>query len=345
MLRRAPKTFLSATAIAAALALTLSGCSSNNGAAAEPEEGPLSKYLSTLWDGEEWTEEKMQEQQVKTEDLIAACMQKEGFEYKPNVQSMGGMVSTGDDDGPEWGSKEFAEQYGYGFSDNPAMSQIEESPDAYFDPNEEYVNSLSESEREAFYETLNGPTPTEEEYAAMEEEGGYSPNMADMGCWGAAYTEVNAGTDGYQAASEDPEFVDLFEGINNVWNMEDNDDMQQLNSEWAACMADAGYPDFKTADDAQMSIMDEQNALYNYDDLADGEEPKEPKKADLDALKKKEIEIATADFSCKEKVDYVKKSTKIMHAVEQAFVDENKAQLDAMVAKYQVSSGSKTEEK
>ncbi|KAM9866461.1 hypothetical protein ACIFOC_00665 [Leucobacter aridicollis] len=347
MPRNARKALVPITAIAAAVALTLSGCSAKPGdKAAEIDEGPLSKYLSALWDGEEMTEEAMQEEQLKVEELVAACMQKEGFEYEPDTQSM--TFFAGDEeemDGPQWGSKEFAEQYGYGFFDSPWNNQPEEEGNEYVDPNQEYVESLSESEQQAFYEVLYGPRPTEEQMAEMEEGGGYTSDWTQEGCQGAARHEISQEAQGAQAAYEDPEFADLFEAMNEVWGMEPSEEMTALNTEWAACMADSGYGQFSTPDDAQNSIMEASNELYGGGEYVEGEEPKEPSKEKMDELKKLEIETAVADFECKDKVGYEKKSTKIMHAQEQKFVDEHKAELDAMLAKYQTKSGSKSEEK
>lgn len=348
MLSRATKALLPVTAMAAALTLTLAGCSSGSKAPTEYEEGPLSKYLSALWDGEEWNEEKFQEDSLRTEELIAECMQKEGFEYTPDTQNSGMMVSSDDTDGPEWGSKEFAEQYGYGFQDSPGMTGgDDDNQQEWTDPNADYVASLSESEQQAFYETLHGPGPTDEEFAQMEEDEDYSfsQDLSEQGCWGKAYAEVNAGQDNYTAASEDPEFADLFEGIDAVWNTEDNDEMIKLNGEWAACMADSGYAELKTPSDAHTLVMEELNSLYSSGDLEDPEDYQEPSEKDLAAAKAKEIEIATADFACNDKLDYMKKSTQIMHDEEQRFVDANKAKLDAMLAKYQVSGAAKSEEK
>lgn len=329
-------------------ALALSGCSSAKGGSnAEVEEGPLDKYLSVLWDGEEYTQEKLDKDQLKIEELVAECMTKEGFEYKPNTQSGGVVISSEDEqDGPAWGSEEFVKEYGYGIVNWPGMNdQPEEPGEEQVDPNQKYVESLSDSEQQAFYEVLYGPGPTEEQMAEMEEGGGYTSDWTQEGCQGAARHEISQEAQGAQAAYEDPEFADLFEAMNEVWGMEPSEEMTALNTEWAACMADSGYGQFSTPDDAQNSVMEASNELYGGGEYVEGEEPKEPSKEKMDELKKLEIETAVADFECKDKVGYEKKSTKIMHAQEQKFVDEHKAELDAMLAKYQTKSGSKSEEK
>ncbi|KAM9863605.1 hypothetical protein ACI1US_00535 [Leucobacter sp. BZR 635] len=348
MLRRAPKALLPVTAIAAALALTLAGCSSKPGSGKELEEGPLQKYMSAMWDDSEFSEEKYAEQDREIEDLVAVCMQDEGFEYKPNVQTSGGFVSF-DDDEIDFNSKEFAEQYGYGAMTNPWNEQAEqEEPEEYVDPNGDYYESLSESERMAWDEALYGVQPTEEEWAEIEASGEpYMPDPSEQGCYGTANDKVRSSTDNYQEAMEDPEFAELFEDMQNVYmEMESSDEMQKLNSDWASCMADSGYPDFKTPADGANSIYEAQQELFGWNtELAEGEDYKEPSKDEQDKLKKLEIETAVADFECKDKFDYNDKSSKFMIDIEQKFVDENKAKLDAMLAKYSVKSDSKSEEK
>ncbi len=343
MTRRARTALLPITAIAAAVALTLSGCSATSEKAPEMEEGPLGKYLSALSEGEEWNEEDAEAQNLKVEEAVAACMQKEGFEYEPDVQSMN-FSSGEDEEGPQWGTKEFAEQYGYGVTDFPGREAMEESSSSqeYVNVNQEYIDALSESEQNAFYETLHGPQPTEEEWAEMEESGeGYSPDPSEQGCYGNAYLQVAEEEGGSQAAWNDPEFAELFEAMSNVWDQSGSEDVQKLDTEWASCMADAGYPDFKTSDDAQNSIYEAQNALYNYEELAEDEMPEEPKKEDVDKVKKQEIELAVTDFECKQKVKYDETLAKASHAAEQKFVDEHKADLDALLAKYATKSKDK----
>lgn len=324
-------------ALAATAALTLSACSGAADSAAEADEGPLSAYFSVLMDDEQMTDEKLQEQQRLTEEIVAACMQDEGFEYTPDTQGFGTIAQSADEeDGPTWGTKEFAEQYGYGFVDSPGMNG-DDPVDEYVDPNEEYVSSLSESEQTAYYETLWGAGPSEEQMAEMEEGGGYTSDWTQEGCQGKARHDYQEEHGGFGAAYEDPEFAELFTAMQEVWDLSANDTIVKLDAEWSSCMADKGYPDIPTANDASSVIMDEYSALWE----STGEEASEPKKADLDALKKREIELAVADFDCRKKTNYEKISLKEQFAAEQAFVDEHKTELDAMVAKYQASSAKK----
>src|SRR5690606_15184791 len=74
MSRKKPHALTLFPAFAAIVALTFTGCSSGGKDTTAAEEGPLSKYLSALWDGEEWTQEKYDEQNKQTEELVAVCM-------------------------------------------------------------------------------------------------------------------------------------------------------------------------------------------------------------------------------------------------------------------------------
>ena len=330
---RSARIWLPATIALTALVLT--GCSSSSkGTSAEIEEGPLDKYLSVLWDGEEYTQEKLDKDQLKIEELVAECMTKEGFEYKPNTQSGGVVISSEDEqDGPVWGSEEFVKEYGYGIVNWPGMNdQTEDPSEEWVDPNQDYVESLSESEQQAYYETLHGTGPTEEQMAEMEESGSYQSDWTQEGCYGAAQHEVNGDM---AAAYEDPEFADLFAAMNEMYSgMWDEEnpapEIEKLNAKWSDCMAEAGYPDLTSPMTAQNSMNEEYYGLGGSTD----EEYKEPSKKQKDEFQKREIEMATADLSCKKKVDFEKTEQKIMFDAQQKFVDEHKSELEALTSKH-----------
>lgn len=328
-------------AAVALAALALSGCSGTGKSDAKPDqEGPLDKYLSALWDGEQYTQERMDKEQREIEELVAECMTKEGFEYKPSSNS-GGIVmmggEDGEDSGPEWGSAEFAKEYGYGIVNWPGMSESTEEPgEEYVDPNQDYIESLSESEQQAYSETLYGPPMTDEQMAELEESdgAGFMPDWKDQGCYGAAQHEVQ-GEDGGMAVFSDPEFSELMESMNSLGNAIWNDDelspeMQKLNDEWRECMADAGQDDYSSPMNAQNTLNEE-----FYSSSGDSmEEYKEPSQKEKDEFAKREIAVATADAECKAKVDYTETQTRFYFDAQQKFLDEHKSELDAMLSKY-----------
>lgn len=340
-MRRNPFT-LTATIAAAALALVVSGCSSNaKPAADEYPMGPLDEYMSTLWDGEEYTQERMDKEFAEIEDLVAACMSKEGFEYTPNPNGGGVMYSEEDDDGPAWGSVEFAKQYGYGIIDSPGMSGMAQSSDStqeYVDPNQDYIDSLSESEQQAYYEVLWGPGPSEEEMALMEEGESFDYNWETAGCQGAAQHKVQQSQDSYTAAMEDPEFADLMTSMQDFYTAlyENNEKMQALDRQWFDCMSEAGYTEFPTRMDTSMVLSNEWNTEA-YPEVAEGEEWKEPSDEAKKKFQEREIAVATADAKCVEKIGYDEKAQKINTDAQQVFVDEHKDKLEALVATYGVS--------
>ncbi|MBL3698588.1 hypothetical protein [Leucobacter luti] len=330
-----------APAAIAVAALTLTGCSGGDGGTGTPslEDGPLSKYMTALWDGQEMTQEQFDKQNLETEEFVAACMAKEGFEYTPNTQNAGQVYNTEDMDGPEMGTEEFAKEYGYGIVNSPWIEQgMGGTEEEYVDPNQDYVNSLSESEQTAYYETLSGPSLSEEEWAEIEaSEGGYSPDLSEQGCYGAAQLAQQEKSGNDMEMYEDPEFTDLFDSMNDVWTElydeeNPNPEMTKIDQSWAACMEESGYPDFTSPMAAQNVMYDEYNALGMPD--GDEGEYREPSKEDSDAFAKREIEVATADFACQTKTKYQEKQMKVQFALEQKFVDQHQAELDALLSKY-----------
>lgn len=332
-------------AIAAALAATLAlaGCSGDGKKKNEPEEGPLAKYLSALYDESAWTEDRMEADHKKMEKVIAECMTKEGFEYKPAPYQGGTVFNPEDDEGPQMGTMEFAKQYGYGIIDSPWQQSIDEQnqdqPPA--DPNQKYLESLSESEQMAYSETLYGPQPTAEEMAAMEEGDGAEPVPYDWkkaGCQGKAQHEVQ-GEQSYEAASKDPAYTELLKSVDEFWQKqyENNDALDALDRKWADCMSKAGFSDAAKRNDAQSKLNDEWNeAMSQGQPTDDSGEWKEPSKAEKKKFQEREIEVAVADITCAEKMQYDDKAAALNLKAEQKFVDEHEKQLKALVAQYGV---------
>lgn len=344
---RSARLIVSASIAAAALLLT--GCSGGDSGTKETPEGPLTKYLSALYGDEEYTQERADKENLELEELVAKCMTQEGFEYVPNTQNTGVVYSSGDEDsGPQWGSEDFVKEYGYGIVSWPGQEEMNnQDPTQSMDPNEPYVSSLSESEQTAFYEALYGPGPSDEELAAMDDEedgGSYEYNWETAGCNGSAQHEIQIDSGSADAAYEDPEFAELFESMQEVWSAtyDDevlNDGVTKLNRAWADCMAEADYSEFPSPTTVQEVLYDEYNALQMPD--SDDGEYVEPSKDDLKKFKEREITIALVDFKCKQSNSYDAELLKIQNELEQEFVDEHKAELDALLAKYkpQASKG------
>ena len=105
--------------------------------------------------------------QSEIERLTAECMLAEGWKYTPTV--------TRAADDPVEFSGAYGEMYGYGIVHSyQEMGAIEQAP---ADANEEYVASLTESERQQYYLALTG-----------DQSAGYDPTK---GCANTAATAVN----------------------------------------------------------------------------------------------------------------------------------------------------------
>jgi hypothetical protein len=109
--------------------------------------------------------------------------------------------------------------------------------------------------------------------------------------------------------------------------------MAELDAEWATCMEDAGQGGHASPMEAQNSIHEEMNKVYeNMDMSEEATAPPEPDQAAMDALAEREVELALADLDCREETDYRDRNAEITREVEQQFIDDHKAELDAMVA-------------
>ncbi|MDR2564552.1 MAG: hypothetical protein LBC97_00565 [Bifidobacteriaceae bacterium] len=103
-----------------------------------------------------------------------------------------------------------------------------------------------------------------------------------------------------------------------------------LNLEWADCMRVAGYPFPKEKGElGPVSAIDLASATQEDGTVADGSDPNQ-EWALLGT--EPEIRIALADFDCRAQTDYFNRLLARRIAIEQRFVDQNKAELDRMVA-------------
>ncbi|QHC58333.1 hypothetical protein [Rathayibacter sp. VKM Ac-2760] len=307
------------SALSLASMLALSACSAPADDAPEKETSPLSAYLDTLYGGDLSPEEQKQkdaEQDRAREELIATCMREQGFDYTPSVQS--GSFAEVDEDDYRPDDREWVVQYGYGIADFPGRDEPVEPGEEYVDANADYVAGLSESEQAAFSEALNGPAVTEDESGSAEYD------WTTAGCFGAAQHELEKDE---PARSE--EHRPVLDAIDEFYSrVQTTPELADLDAAWSSCLADAGHPGFATEYDAQNSINDELTAVYE----AAGDTTVEPTDPKLQAVGEKEIELALADLDCREKTDYKAVHKRIQDALEQQFVDDHRAELDALKA-------------
>src|SRR5690625_3916182 len=232
----------------------LSACSDDAPQDLTWEDSPLAEALDGLGgmgsENAEELERQEEERQRRVEDLVAACMAEQGFDYTPALRSGSVSVSFEDDD---WGNEEWTAQYGYGVTTDPWADEMP-IEDEWTDPNEDYVMSMSESEQEAYYAALHGePIEIDEEDWEAEPQ---EYNWEDAGCYGAAQHEVyeEEGT----AYWDDPAFAEFFEAANTLYEDAMRDPrVAEVNAEWAECMADADFGGMTTPDEAMNAIYEE----------------------------------------------------------------------------------------
>ena len=335
----------SLVALVASAALALTGCAGEPGGGdgkLDYDDSPLSKYLSSIFNGglspDATPEEQQQfynERQRKVEEVVAQCMTEQGFEYVPNNPQVDTPLPV--DPGGEnmWRpeDRDWVEKYGYGVVNDPWREREEPTaepapePTGPTDPNQAYVESLSEAERNAFYEALYGkqtePQPGEEtdEY-----------DWRNGGCYGFAQHEVS-GDDPWSLA-ENKSIIDAIQKF--YMSLENDPGFVKLDAEWSACMTEAGYGGFKKQADAQESIYQLVNDYWENAPTGEGEQnpnfgtPKDPEYA---KIAEQELPLALADLGCREKTDYRQQQLRVQFAAEEQFIADHKEELEAMKAR------------
>jgi len=320
---RPGRILVSATVPAAALVLVLTGCSGGGSGSVDAADSPLQKYLASAWGGDLSEQEQMErfeKENLEREELVAGCMTEEGFEYIPVTDNGAVSFSSGDEWKPD--DREWVAQYGYGNVNWPGRDEAmtPEPGEEYIDPNQDYVMSLSESEQAAYYEALYGAPPEEE--VIVDGEGSYEYNWETAGCYGWAQHEMD-GDNPYSSDEHKP----LMDALNDFYtNVYGAAEFTELDAEWSQCMDENGYPGFTAQQDASMSISDELNAYYENQTEWVENDP------ELAKIGEKEIDIALVDLDCREKVDYRATQQEMIFALEEEFIADHKAELEAFKA-------------
>ncbi|WP_025272632.1 hypothetical protein [Haloglycomyces albus] len=181
----------------------------------------LSSCTSSEADDDNWysiddlTELRV-EQWNQEEELIAQCMNEEGFDYTPlpapapDGAMPGGMASASDGPLEIDFTVDRARRDGFGIVESLVESAGEDEPAS--DPNKEHVDSLSDTEYLAWEEAMDGDDGCKEQASrTMSEETGSKTEKA--------FSTIETFTD---YVFNDPRFADI-------------------NSDWSACMADDGW--------------------------------------------------------------------------------------------------------
>lgn len=312
----------STAAVAGVALLALSACTGGApGADAPPtSESPLTPYFDALYGGS--SDEEMQLRNDTMQTAAAACMKEQGFPYEPDTSS-GISVDDAAGGAVEWGSREFAEQYGYGVVSSPYSSPTVD--DDWVDPNADYLAGLSDGERAAWEEALYG--------MPVEAATGPVPDWdwTTAGCMGEAAHEADLAAG---VAVGDPESQGLIDELNALPEQAAAADaVVAAERDWSDCLAAAGHPGYEHKGDPMTDFTDRYGALARPETApADGAEAADVDEAALSALQEEEIAVAVADLDCAESSHYDEVLAAEQQRLDQDFVDRNRAALDALVA-------------
>jgi hypothetical protein len=290
----------------------------------DPSKGPLAKLFG--WDVSP-ADQKVK--QLEVEQGVADCMKDEGWEYAPQDYTSMGSNSAWMDDYNEQVADPVAygEKYGYGIVRRDDMyEQDMDDPDSggmYVDPNQDYMNSLSIEEQQAYQEALWGQMAQ-----PIGEEGEYvPPPIEEQGCYGKSAASV------YGTAMSDP---DIQAKLSDFFERAENDpEIAAANKVWAACMAaaDQSYewasPE-KIYQDLDIRLQEAKGYTVTEDDEGgwsssgpmpdeDGNymEP-EADEAKIEQLRADEIVIWKDDYRCQGEA----KILQVRREIEQRLADE-----------------------
>lgn len=280
--------------------------------------------LDTLWESAYGRDPEVEAARARrVEELTAQCMAGAGFDYLPVAVA---DVGTGD---VEWGTREFAERYGYGASTDPWNVYLDQA-----DPNDDYVATLTDAELEDYLAALYGDWSRYDDWTEEERES-YVWTWETNGCNGWAQHEADP-------AVEDVErFEALWVDLEAMWTAAANDPRMRVASErWAACMADAGHPGLVDPQDSEYRFHDEVDALYDEvygaldwqspeTDWAAADREAEDR---LAAITAREITTATIDWDCRAETGYDDVEHEVLHEYESGFLATHGAEVDAYLA-------------
>ena len=295
----------------------------SNAAAGAPQQvGPLDAMLATAGFGPsgESPEDRLEFAVTafrQQEEQIAACMAEFGFEYIPNVQGSPVLLMP---ETPPPAGREFAQTYGFGISVASPISEfghLEFSGDPLADPNIELVASMSDAEATAWRETLYGTNP---DGTFIDD---YDVETSPACLWQAVRAQ---GTPTEEFAAIRSEIDTFFNGILNDLRPE----FTPLNAEWAACMAEQGFGQFRSPRQAETELIAEWDAIPRTLNQATNIWEIDP--TDHLAFTERELSVATANYDCQTQVQFEQRHNEISFELQDEFINQHRNELEAYVA-------------
>lgn len=276
------------------------------------EPGPAEDYLEAALG---FSADDAAASALRMEEIVAACMLEQGFEYVPDVEGYQ-FVDTAAIDPPP-GSRAFAEQFGYGFAAQPEGMSFTSSDTG---PNEAILAAMSPEEYEAYTRALWGDDAV---------EGASDGEVQLGGCVREARDRVHGDpeTDHVRAGLEDE--------ISRIDAQVAPTDplVMAAAAEWSECMADAGHPGYAAPPDAEDAAWDAWMA-FNDAIAADPELGVADGAGGIAGegdLATREASLATADWDCRAAGEYEAVWSAARDRLQQEYVDAHRAELDAWV--------------
>ena len=213
-------------------------------------KSPIADFLgidtSVDFSSDESQAEFIQEQR-EAEESIATCMRAQGFEYTPVDQSTS-MTFGIDSEELAYFSDEWVAKYGFGISTQrfaqsevgPNLVGFDDSAGAmeaeeFVDPNQPYVDSLSQPEQDAYYEALYGTQPDIPVDATEEEMNEIYANFEPTGCQAESQSDFFAGPEQQFYEQFGTELEAIYERV------ESDQRVIDYRAEVTACAAEAGF--------------------------------------------------------------------------------------------------------
>jgi hypothetical protein len=324
-------------------------------------EESIAAFFGYGSDDPEKQEAQWRDEETRRQEMIRACMAEEGFDYTPVQQPEGNYSAwTPEDEEEMVRTQGFGITTWYGNED-----QFEGDFEEWVDPNQEMVDAMSETERDAYYAALYGSEEEQMEGATTEidPETGEEYTMIEgfgAGCEGEASKEIW----GDQSQTDDlwqelePEMTAMYERV------QADPRIIALDEEWSDCMADAGYeyesqnqmyetiyeptagslqqrfdeivgPNGGWVDPMEGWTQEEIDAFFEEktDDEINAfyEQAQQESKADIDdealaALQQEEIDLAVAAFECRG--DYYEVYQEVSEEYEAEFIAANRETLE-----------------
>lgn len=184
------------------------------------------------------------------------------------------------------------------------------------DPNEAIRQALTPAGQEAYGRALVGylPDPT----SADEPEGEGEGEGEDYGDFVPGCYQQTSGFTSSTAFETDPIWVEFLADRDSLdAGLAQNNQLIELNTQWADCLADAGWPGLEQPQDAY-ELAGEEWSTWANDPANAGALPSG---ADLEAMQQREVSIAVADLTCQDDLAYEAARRAIQDPLEQAFVD------------------------